>query len=310
MGRIVILDGYTLNPGDLSWQELQALGTCCIYARTDPAEVVSRSRNAEILLTNKTPITAEALRELPALRYIGVLATGFNVVDTAAARGRGIPVTNVPGYGTHSVAQHTWALILELANNVGHHSQTVRDGRWARSADWCYWETPLTELCGLTLGIIGSGRIGGEVGKIGAAFGMKVRHASRTGGSAELEATLAVSDVVTLHCPLTPETRQLINARTLAVMKPTAFLINTSRGQLINETDLAGSLNAGRLAGAALDVLSIEPPQQENPLMHARNCIITPHLAWATTAARRRLLTLAVDNIKEFLSGSARNVVN
>lgn len=310
MTRIVVLDGHTLNPGDLSWSELEALGACRVYPRTPVSEIVSRSQDADVLLTNKTPLTAESILQLPALRYIGVLATGFNIVDTAAARSRGIPVTNVPGYGVHSVAQHTWALILELAASTSHHAQTVREGRWAGSPDWCYWDKPLVELWGLTLGIIGAGRIGREVGKIGEAFGMNVRYATRDGGSSELESVLGSSDVVSLHCPLTSSTRDLIDARTLALMKPTAFLVNTSRGPLIDEKDLADALNAGRLAGAALDVLSTEPPAMDNPLIHARNCIVTPHLAWATTAARRRLMAIAVDNVRAFLTASAKNVVN
>jgi glycerate dehydrogenase len=310
MTSIVVLDSHTLNPGDLSWKELEALGSCRIYPRTAPPDVVPRSQGADILLTNKTPIAAETLGHLPALRYIGVLATGFDVVDTVAARARGIPVTNVPGYGTRSVAQHTWALILELANHAGDQARAVTEGRWARSLDWCYWDAPLIELAGLNLGIIGQGRIGREVAKIGAAFGMSVRYATQAGGSAELENVLGWSDVVTLHCPLTPATRNLINSRTLALMKPTAFVVNTSRGALVNEVDLAASLNAGRLGGAALDVLSTEPAAIDNPLPSARNCLITPHVAWATTAARRRLLATAIENIKAFLNESPQNVVN
>jgi glycerate dehydrogenase len=310
MTSIVVLDSHTLNPGDLSWKELEALGSCRMYPRTAASDIVSRSQGADILLTNKTPIAAATMQHLPALSYIGVLATGFDVVDTSAARARGIPVTNVPGYGTHSVAQHTWALILELTNHAGHQAREVTAGRWARSLDWCYWDEPLIELAGLSLGIVGQGRIGREVGKIGAAFGMSVRYATQAGGSAGLADLLGCIDVVSLHCPLTPATRELINSHTLALMKPTAFLVNTSRGALINEQDLAASLNAGRLGGAALDVLSAEPAAIDHPLLRARNCLITPHVAWAATAARRRLLATAVDNIKAFLSDCPRNVVN
>lgn len=310
MTSIVVLDAYTLNPGDLSWKELEALGSSRVYPRTAAADIVSRSQGADILLTNKTPIAAETLQHLPALRYIGVLATGFDVVDISAARTRGIPVTHVPSYGTRSVAQHTWAFILELANHVGHQAREVIAGRWARSVDWCYWDKPLVELAGLNLGIVGQGRIGREVAAIGAAFGMSVRCATQASGSAELAELLGWSDVVSLHCPLTAATRDLINSRTLALMKPTAFLVNTSRGALVNEQDLAASLNAGRLGGAALDVLGAEPPAIDHPLLHARNCLITPHVAWATTAARRRLLATAIENIKAFLNGSSQNVVN
>lgn len=310
MTRIVILDGHTLNPGDLSWNGFESLGPCAVHPRTAPADVVARSEGADILLTNKTPLSAETIGRLPALRYIGVLATGYNVVDTAAARSRGVPVTNVPAYGTRSVAQHAWALLLELTQGISGHARSVREGRWSANPDWCYWDRPLVELHGLTLGIVGAGRIGREVGRIAEAFGMVVRQATRQGGPAELESVLRASDVVSLHCPLTPETRELINARTIALMKPTAFLLNTSRGPLVNETDLAQALNAGRIAGAAMDVLSTEPPARDNPLITARNCLITPHHAWATTAARRRLLATALDNLKAFLAGKPVNVVN
>jgi glycerate dehydrogenase len=310
MRKIVVLDGQALNPGDLSWGELEALGSCRIYPRTAPSALIFRAQDADILLTNKTPVTAEAVRELPALRYIGVLATGVDAVDLAAARLRGIPVTNVPGYGTHSVAQHTWALILELAAGTSEQAQSVRNGRWTQGADWCYWTRPVTELSGSTLGIVGSGRIGREVGRIGSAFGMHVLYATRERGHCEIERVFASSDIVSLHCPLNAETHELVNRRTLMLMKPSAFLVNTSRGGLIREQDLAEHLNAGHLAGAALDVLSTEPPTDDNPLLRARNCIITPHLAWASVAARRRLMRIAVDNINAFLKGSPMNVVN
>jgi glycerate dehydrogenase len=238
-------------------------------------------------------------------------------VDLAAARARGIPVTNVPAYGTKSVSQLTFALLLELAHHVGHHAQTVRDGRWTRSTDFCYWDFPLIELDGLTLGIVGFGRIGRAVGDLGAAFGMKVLACSRTAGAAppfarfvELDTLFRKSDVVSLHCPLTPQTASLVNARRLSLMKPTTFLLNTSRGPLVDESALADALNSGRLAGAALDVLSTEPPPADNPLLTARNCLITPHLAWATRAARARLMKIAVENVRAFLHGTAQNVVN
>lgn len=310
MSRIIVLDGHALNPGDLSWEGFEGLGTCIVFPRSAPGEVIARSEGADVLLTNKTPLPAEVLARLPALRYVGVLATGYNVVDVGAARARGITVTNVPAYGSRSVAQHAWALLLELTNAVGHHAGTVRAGRWSKNPDWCYWDQPLLELDGRLLGVVGAGRIGREVGRIAEAFGMKVRYATRKGGPAELQEILRQSDVVSLHCPLTPETRELINTRTLAWMKPGALLVNTSRGPLVNEADLAAALNGGRLAGAALDVLSAEPPAPDHPLVNARNCIITPHLAWATAAARRRLMAVAVENLEAFLAGKPANVVS
>lgn len=315
--NIVVLDGFTLNPGDLSWGELQSVGPCTKYDRTLPAELECRIRDADILLTNKTELTADHIRNLRRLKYIGVLATGTNVVDIVAARARGITVTNVPSYGTKSVAQMTIALLLELAHHAGHHAQTVREGRWTRSRDWCYWDFPLIELEGLTLGIVGFGRIGRAVGELGAAFGMKVFAAGTTAGAAppfvqfvELDTLFRESDVVSLHCPLTPQTARLVNARRLSLMKSTAFLINTSRGPVVEESALADALNSGRIAGAAVDVLSAEPPPVDNPLLAARNCIITPHLAWATRAARSRLMKIAVENVRSFLQGKPQNVVN
>jgi glycerate dehydrogenase len=307
--RIVVHDGHALNPGDLSWKELESLGECTVHPRTAAADIVARSRDADILLTNKTPLTAETIALCPRLRCIGVLATGYNVVDTAAARARGISITNVPAYGTASVAQHTIALLLELARRCGDHSAGVRAGKWTAS-EWCYWDTEQVELDGRILGIVGSGRIGCAVGELGRAFGMDVRFASRADGRAGLEALFRVADVVSLHCPLTEDTRHLINAATLGWMRPTAFLINTSRGPLIDEPALADALNSGRIAGAAVDVLSVEPPPASNPLLTARNCIITPHLAWGTSAARRRLLAIAVENVRSFLAGTPVNVVN
>jgi glycerate dehydrogenase len=315
--HIAVLDAFTLNPGDLDWAELQSLGPCAIYDRTPPAELLPRAAAADILLTNKTELTAGTIQNLPRLVYIGVLATGTNVVDLAAARARGIPVTNVPAYGTKSVAQMTFALLLELAQHAGHHAQTVREGRWTRSLEWCYWDFPLLELAGLTLGIVGFGRIGRAVGELGAAFGMKVLACHPTAGPAapgvrfvEIDTLFRESDVVSLHCPLTPRTANLVNARRLSLMKPTAFLINTSRGSVVDEPALADALNSARIAGAALDVLSTEPPRADNPLLTARNCLITPHLAWATRAARSRLMKIAVENVRAFLRGQPQNEVN
>lgn len=312
--KIVVLDGFTLNPGDLSWEKLHALGQCTIHERTPAAQIAERAADAEIVLTNKTPLSAGTIALLPRLRYIGVLATGYNVVDVAAARARQVPVCNVPAYGTRSVAQHVLALLLELTQQTGHHAGTVREGRWSRNPDWCYWDHPLVELDGLTLGIVGFGRIGEAVARLGAAFGLKILVHSRrpvpSWENASLEELLRRSDVVSLHCPLTPETQGLVNATRLALMKPTAFLINTSRGPLIVEEELAAALDAGRLAGAALDVLSSEPPRPDHPLLQARNCLITPHLAWATHAARSRLLATAVANVRAFLNDAPQNVVN
>ncbi len=311
---IVILDGHTLNPGDLSWDAVHALGPCTIHDRTAPAEIVPRAREATVLLTNKCPLRADTLAQLPQLRYIGVLATGHNVVDSAAARARGIPVSNVPTYGTRSVAQHTFALILEFTNRAGHHAGTVAAGRWSRSPDWCYWDHPLVELDGLTLGIVGWGRIGRAVADLGRAFGMRIiAHSRRPAPDVEnvsLDDLFRRSDVVSLHCPLTPETQGLVNAARLALMQPTALLVNTSRGPLIVDADLRAALAAGRLAGAALDVLSVEPPPADHPLLDAPHTLITPHLAWATRAARARLLQVAADNVRAFLAGAPQHVVN
>ena len=316
--NIVVLDGYTLNPGDLSWDALKQLGPCTIYDRTPLESIVERAREAEIIFTNKTVLTRETIMGLPRLKYVGVLATGYNVVDIAAARERGIPVTNVPDYGTPSVAQHTFALLLELTQHVGHHAQTVRDGAWTRSADFCYWSFPLIELHGLTIGIIGFGKIGRAVARLAEAFGMRVLVHTRSKPAdlsahyefVPLDELLERSDVVSLHCPLTPENKQFINAARLARMKPTAFLLNTSRGPLLDEQAVADALNSGKIAGAGLDVLSVEPPKSDNPLLEAKNCLITPHIAWATRAARARLMDIAVENIREFAAGRPRNIVN
>ena len=315
--KIVILDGFTTNPGDLSWDPLTAVGTCTIHDRTGPGDVVARIADADAVLTNKVPIDAAAIAASPRLRYIGVLATGHNIVAGAAARARGIPVCNVPEYSTPNVAQATFALLLELTNRVGHHAETVRAGRWSSCADFCYWDGELVELAGLTLGLVGYGRIGRAVAAVGRAFGMRIL-AHRRGlpedsadvSFVDLETLLRSSHVVSLHCPLTPETHGMIDARQLALMKPTAFLINTSRGPLVNEADLAAALDAGRLAGAGLDVLAVEPPPASNPLLSARNCIITPHVAWATRTARRRLIGVTAENLRAFAAGAPRNVVN
>jgi glycerate dehydrogenase len=315
--NIVVLDGHTLNPGDLSWSDLQALGPCAIHDRTPPPQVAARVGDAEIVVTNKAVLDRQAILALPRLRFIAVTATGYNVVDVAAAAERNIPVSNVPLYGTRSVAQHTFALLLELTQHAGQHAQSVRDGGWVRSADWCYWEHPLVELDGLTLGILGFGRIGRATAGIARAFGMNVLAASRSPRPPEdgvrftdVDTLFRESDVVSLHCPLTPETRHVVNRERLARMKPSAFLLNTSRGPLVDEAALAEALNAGRLAGAAVDVLSAEPPPADNPLLTARNCLVTPHNAWATRAARARLLQTSVDNVRAFLAGRPQNVVN
>ena len=314
--RLVVLDGFTLNPGDLDWTPLQTLADCEIFDRTPAELVLERVFGVAIVLTNKTPVPRAVIEALPELRGIGVLATGYNIVDTTAAAERGIPVMNAPGYGTESVAQHVFALLLELAQQTGLHARTVREGRWSASPDFCYWETPLVELAGRTLGIVGYGSIGAAVARIGWAFGMKILATTRTPRTAEgvefaaLEEVFRRSDVVTLHCPLTPETQGLVNAERLARMKPEAFLLNTGRGPLIVEQDLADALNAGRIAGAGLDVLSLEPPRADNPLLTAKNCLITPHIAWATRAARERLLGIVVANVRAFLAGAPVNVVN
>jgi len=318
MAKIVVLDGFTLNPGDLSWEGLERLGECTVYDRSAPEQTLERAKDAEIILTNKTLVCREVIDKLAGLRYIGVLATGYNVVDIEAALERGIPVTNVPAYGTDSVAQMVFAHLLNLTQNVGHHARTVREGRWCSEPDFCYWDTPLVELRGLTMGIIGLGQIGRAVAKLAIAFGMKViaydvAEPMQMPAGCEmvsLEQVFRQGDVVSLHCPLVPQTEKLVNERTLSLMKSTAFLINTSRGPLIDEPALAEALNAGKLAGAGLDVLSSEPPDQSNPLLKAKNCRITPHIAWATRAARSRLLNIAVENVAAFLHGRAKNVVN
>ena len=317
--KIVVLDGYCLNPGDLSWDGLRKLGSVEIFDRTMVDEVVQRAAGAAAVFTNKTPLPDYVLRQLPDLKFIGVLATGFNVVDVAAAKQQGIVVSNIPTYGTASVAQFVFALVLELCHNVKLHSDAVRAGEWSRNPDWSFWKAPLTELAGKTMGIVGFGRIGRAVGRIADAMGMRVlahdtlqENAPLYTGFhwASLDELLADSDVVSLHSPLFPETRGMINTRSLALMKPAAILINTSRGPLVVDQDLADALNSGRIAGAGLDVLSVEPPLANNPLLHARNCLVTPHIAWATKEARSRLMDLTVENLQAFLAGQPRNMVS
>ena len=312
--RIVILDGLTTNPGDVSWEPLERLGSLTVFDRTAPGDVVARAADADAVLTNKAIVGREQIAVLPQLKYVGVLATGFNIVDVAAARERGIPVCNVPEYSTPNVVQATWALILELANRVGHHDRTVHEGHWAACHDFCYWHGDLVELAGRTLGIVGHGRIGRGVAAVGRAFGMRVIHhrrqASGDPACVHLDTIFRESDVVSLHCPLTPETKGLVDARRLALMKPTAFLVNTARGPLVDEAALAAALNAGQIAGAAVDVLSVEPPPASNPLLTAKNCVITPHVAWATRDARRRLIDVTAANLAAFAAGQPQNVVN
>ena len=316
--KIVVLDGHTLNPGDLSWQGLEALGDCTVHDRTAADQRVSRASGAEILLTNKTVLSGAILDQLPDCRYIGVLATGYNIVDIDAAGAGRIVVTNVPTYSTQSVAQMVFAHILNLTQHVGHHSRTVSEGKWAKSPDFCYWDYPLVELADKTMGIIGLGRIGRATARLARAFGMNVIGCDNNPDAltaaectpAELDEVFSAGDVVTLHCPLTEQTEGVVNARRLGLMKPTAFLINTSRGPLVDQAALADALNDGRIAGAGLDVLRVEPPSNDNPLTTAKNCYITPHIAWATQEARARLLTTATENVKAFLDGTPQNVVN
>jgi glycerate dehydrogenase len=317
--NIVVLDGYTLNPGDLSWNQLECLGNTTVYDRTPDELIVERVKEADIILTNKTPLREKTLKLLPELKYIGVLATGYDAVDIAAAKERNIVVTNIPTYGTDSVAQLVFALLLELCHHVGHHSESVKRGEWSSREDWCYWDTPLWELSGKTIGIVGYGRIGRKTGEIAKAFGLKViaydpfsQKNSKDDGTnwIELSELLQTSDIVSLHCPLTPENEEFMNKKQLQSMKSTAILINTSRGKLINNDDLAEALNAGIIGGAGLDVLSTEPPLSDHPLLTAKNCIITPHMAWGTLEARSRLLNMAVENVSSYLSGKHTNVIN
>ena len=316
--QIVILDGFTLNPGDLSWAGLEMLGPTIVHDRTPADQTVARAADCEIVLTNKTVLSRETIERLPRLRYIGVLATGYNVVDLDAARERNIPVANVPDYGTPSVVQMVFAHLLNLTLRVADHGRGVAAGRWSRCEDFCYWDFPLAELAGLTIGIVGFGRIGSSVAMVARSFGMNVLAYDLFPPSIPPEGVHFVgldelfrqSDVVSLHCPLTPATHQLVNADRLAMMKRSALLINTSRGPLVDEAALAEALNTDQIAGAGLDVLSTEPPLTDNPLLDAKNCCITPHIAWATRAARQRLLDIAVANLRAFLDGKPQNVVN
>jgi glycerate dehydrogenase len=319
MTHIVVLDGHTLNPGDLSWEGFEPFGRLTVHDRTRPEQVAERASGAAVVLTNKTPLGADTLGQLPALEYIGVLATGYNVVDVKAAKERGVIVSNIPTYGTASVAQHAVALMLELTNQVKVHADAVSQGEWSTHTDWCFTKTPLVELADKTLGIVGFGRIGRQMATIGHALGMRIvaHDAHETDAPsypgfrfAPLDQLLREADVVSLHCPLLPATQGLVNSKTLALMKPTAFLINTSRGPLVVDQDLADALNEGRIAGAGLDVLSVEPPPPGHPLIGARNCLITPHTAWASRESRSRLMDLAVANLAAFRDGKPINVVS
>lgn len=316
--RIVVLDGYTLNPGDMSWDDLRAMGECIVYDRTPASEILERAAGAPAVLTNKTPLTADSLRGLPDLRYVGVLATGYNVVDVDAARALGIVVTNVPAYSTLSVTQLVFGHLLAHSLHVADHARVVAEGAWARAKDFAFWVTPLTELSGLTMGILGFGRIGSATAGVARAFGMKViahdpdADQVRRGGAEPvgLEELFRRSDILTLHCPLTERTREIVNESRLRMMKPTSYLINTSRGAVIDESALARALDEGWIAGAGLDVLTVEPPPPDHPLLRAKNCTITPHIAWATRAARARLMAEVIENLRAFQAGRPRNVVN
>ena len=314
--NIVVLDGYTTNPGDCSWDAVAEFGNLEVFDRSSVQEIQRRSENAEVVLTNKTPLSAEILAELPHLKLISVLATGVNVVDLDAAAARGITVCNVPGYSTPNVAQAVFALLLELTNQTALHAAEVRGGAWSSCPDFCFWRGELVELDGQTLGLVGYGAIGKAVAAVGRALGMNVLAARRQSTAVsegvtytDVDSVFRDSDVVSLHCPLTSETKELVNATRLSAMKPTAYLINTSRGGVIHEQDLADALNQERIAGAGLDVLSVEPPPASNPLLTAKNCLITPHIAWASRAARQRLIEATSENIRGFVDGSPRNVV-
>ena len=313
--KIVVLDGYGLNPGDLSWNGMNALGELTVYDRTSPSEMLERSQGAEVLITNKTLITADNMAELPELKYIGVLATGYNVVDIDAAKDRGIVVTNIPAYSTASVAQMVFAHVLNITQRVGYYADENVKGRWTDSVDFCYWDTNLVELDGKKMGIVGYGNIGKATARIALAFGMEVlaytskeqKDLPQGVKKVTLDELFVESDVISLHCPLTPDTKELVNAKRLSMMKSSAILINTGRGPLVNEQDLADALNEGRIAGAGLDVLSVEPSVAGNPLLSAKNCFITPHIAWATKEARTRLMDIAVNNLKSYQEG---NIIN
>lgn len=319
--KIVLLDGYAVNPGDLSWDDLKELGDFTYYDRTrrDNSEIIERISDNDIVITNKTPISKEVIEACPSIQYIALLSTGYNVVDTEYAKTKGIPVSNIPTYGTDSVAQYTIALLLELCHHIGHHSEEVRKGRWGKSIDWCFWDYPLVELKGKTLGILGFGRIGKKTAEIAKAMGMDTivngrrdeeyideegwRHVSK-------ETLFRDSDVISLHAPLTEDTRYIINKETISMMKDGVMLINASRGDLVKEEDLASALNKGKISGAAVDVVSTEPIKEDNPLLKAKNCIITPHMAWGAKEARERINAINLDNIRSFIKGKPQNVVN
>ncbi|NNU78649.1 D-2-hydroxyacid dehydrogenase [Clostridium estertheticum] len=316
--KIVVLDGFTLNPGDLSWKEFEKLGELKVYDRTSLDEIVDRAYDCEIILTNKTPLSMDTLKKLPKIKYIGVLATGYNVVDVKAAKEMGIIVTNTPAYGTNSVAQFVFALLLEICHHVGEHNEVVRKGAWTNSKDFCFWNYPMIELAGKTMGIIGMGRIGVVTSTIALAFGMNVLAynpskkeslISDTFKYVELDQLYEGADVISLHCPLFEETKGIINKDSIKKMKDGVIIINTSRGPLIVEEDLAHALNSGKVAGVGLDVMSVEPVQMDNPLMRAKNCLITPHIAWAPKESRERLMNIAVDNLAQFVKGRPINIV-
>ena len=317
--KIVVLDGYTLNPGDISWAGMEAFGDVTVYDRTKAEDVVERIGDAEVVYTNKTPITKETMDACTNMKFIGVLATGYNIVDVAAAKEKGIPVSNIPTYGTAAVSQFAIALLLELCHHIGEHSDAVKAGEWTSNPDWCFWKYPLVELAGKNMGIIGFGRIGQDTGKIAQALGMKVlaydafkrpELESDTCKYVDLDTLLAQSDVISLHCPLFPDTEGIINKDTIAKMKDGVMIINDSRGPLIVEQDLRDALDSGKVAGAALDVVSTEPIQMDNPLLGAKNVILTPHIAWAPKESRQRLMDIAVDNLKCYVDGKPQNVVN
>jgi glycerate dehydrogenase len=313
--KITVLDGYTENPGDLSWEWLEKLGECTIYDRTPTEMIAERTKDCDIVITNKTPLRKDLLETLGNLKYIGLLSTGFNIVDWEYCKEKGIPVCNIPSYSTSAVAQLVFALILEITNSVGIHSSSVHSGEWSECKDFCYWKTPLTELNGKTLGIIGFGKIGKAVATIAHAFGMKVIASTNHPAPFEnvefcsRDELLSKSDFVSLHCPLTPLTEGMVNADFLSKMKPTAILINTSRGQVVDENALADALENGSIAGAGLDVLSVEPPKADNPLFGLKNCFITPHIAWAGFETRERLMKICRENVEAFLNGRPQNVV-
>lgn len=316
--KIVVLDGYAANPGDLSWEGIKTLGDTTVYPRTAKKEIVSRTKDADAILTNKVSFDDELMGQLPRLKYIGVLATGYNIIDVKAARKRGIVVTNIPSYSTLSVAQMVFAHILNITNHVSHYADATRQGRWSRNPDFCYWDTPLTELQGKTLGIVGLGNIGQAVARLGHDFGMYISAYTSKNSSAlpewiqktTLDGLFAVSDILTLHCPLTEETRGLVNKENISKMHPGSIIINTSRGPVVEEQDVADALHSGQLAAFGADVLCSEPPAADNPLLSEPHAYVTPHIAWATKEARQRLMDIATGNLKAFLKGEPTNVVD